>query len=209
MQKKIMSPMFLCLLLSITSFAGADQNLELAAPFTNNMILQRHAQVPVWGFDVPGSKVTVEFAGQSKTAIVDRNGDWMVKLDPLEVSRVGRQMKVTNDRNESIVLEQALVGEVWFSSGQSNMVWTAGRSMCADLAREVAASEKDMPIREININTVSALYPQKKATSDGGWKTHKSASDFSALSLAFCLSVAQRTRYADWHSPQRTQQHQN
>ncbi|MGB1928659.1 MAG: sialate O-acetylesterase [Mariniblastus sp.] len=189
MQKKIMSPMFLCLLLSITSFAGADQNLELAAPFTNNMILQRHAQVPVWGFDVPGSKVTVEFAGQSKTAIVDRNGDWMVKLDPLEVSRVGRQMKVTNDRNESIVLEQALVGEVWFSSGQSNMVWTAGRSMCADLAREVAASEKDIPIREININTVSALYPQKKATSDGGWKTHKSASDFSALSLAFAYQL--------------------
>ena len=98
-------------------------------------------------------------------------------------------MKVTNDRNESIVLEDALVGEVWFSSGQSNMVWTAGRSMCADLAREVAASEKDIPIREINISTVSALYPQKRATSDGGWKTHKGASNFSALSLAFAYQL--------------------
>ncbi len=191
MQKKTISPIFLCLLLSITSFAGAEQNLELAAPFTNNMILQRHTQVPVWGFDEPGARITVEFAGQSKTAIVDRNGDWMVKLDPLEVSRLGRQMKVTNDRNESIVLEQALVGEVWFSSGQSNMVWTAGKSMCADLAREIAASEKDIPIREINIDTVSALYPQKKATSDGGWKTHQSASNFSALSLAFAYQLHQ------------------
>ena len=189
MLKQIMSSMFLCFILSIASIGRADQNLELAAPFTNNMILQRQVSVPVWGFDTPGAKITVEFAGQSKQAVVDQYGDWMVKLDPLEVSREGRPMKVTNDRNESIVLEDALVGEVWFSSGQSNMVWTAGRSMCADLAREVAASEKDIPIREINISTVSALYPQKRATSDGGWKTHKGASNFSALSLAFAYQL--------------------
>ena len=119
MLKKTMSPIFLCFIFSITSIGRADQNLELAAPFTNHMILQRQAQVPVWGFDVPGAKITVEFAGQSKKAVVDQNGDWMVELDPLEVSREGRPMKVTNDRNESIVLEDALVGEVWFSSGQS------------------------------------------------------------------------------------------
>lgn len=189
MLKQIMSSMFLCFILSIASIGRADQNLELAAPFTNNMILQRQVSVPVWGFDTPGAKITVEFAGQSKQAVVDQYGDWMVKLDPLEVSHEGRPMKVTNDRNESIVLEDALVGEVWFSSGQSNMVWTAGRSMCADLAREVAASEKDIPIREINISTVSALYPQKRATSDGGWKTHKGASNFSALSLAFAYQL--------------------
>ena len=157
----------------------------------------------------PDLKSLSNLQGQSKTAIVDRNGDWMVKLDPLEVSRVGRQMKVTNDRNESIVLEQALVGEVWFSSGQSNMVWTAGRSMCADLAREVAASEKDIPIREININTVSALYPQKKATSDGGWKTHKSASDFSALSLAFAYQLHKELDMPIGILLSATQQHQN
>lgn len=181
--------MFLCFILSINSIGRADQNLELGVPFTNHMILQRQTQVPVWGFDVPGAKITVEFAGQSKTTVVDQYGDWMVKLDPLKVSRVGQQMKVTNDRSESIILEDALVGEVWFSSGQSNMVWTAGKSMCGDLAREIAASEKDIPIREININTVSALYPQKRATSEGGWKTHEGASNFSALSLAFAYQL--------------------
>ena len=140
MLKITMSPVFLCFVLSINSIGRADQNLELAVPFTHHMILQRQTQVPVWGFDVPGAKITVEFAGQSKTAVVDQYGDWIVKLDPLKVSREGRPMKVTNDRNESIVLEDALVGEVWFSSGQSNMVWTAGKSMCGDLAREIAAS---------------------------------------------------------------------
>ncbi len=170
--------------LSASSFA-ADAKLELAAPFTDNMILQRQMDVPVWGFDSPGTEVTVRFAGQTKTAVANEAGDWMVKLAPLSASNSERVLHVTNNRNESIRLSRVLVGEVWFSSGQSNMVWTAGKSMCNEIAREIAGSKEDIPIREISINTVSALYPQKRATSDGGWKTHKSASNFSALSLSF------------------------
>ena len=65
------------------------------------------------------------------------------------------------------------------------MVWVAGKSMCNELAKEIASSKQDIPIREINVNTVSALYPQKRATSDEGWKKASSASGFSALSLSF------------------------
>jgi len=176
-------------LLSLSGVAHADRNLQVAVPFTDNMILQRQVQVPVWGFDLPATKVTVEFAGQVKSAITDQHGDWMVKLDPLPASREDRIMKVGNDRQESITLAHVLVGEVWFSSGQSNMVWTAGSSMCNALAREIGGAKTDVPIREINISTVSALYPQKKATSDGGWKTHQNASGFSALSLAFAYEL--------------------
>lgn len=163
----------------------AEEQLELAAPFTDHMILQRQTDVPVWGFDRPGTQVTVKFAGQQKTAVADKFGDWMIELDPLTASREARRMTVTNDRGEAMSLEDVLVGEVWFSSGQSNMVWTAGQSMCRELAGQIAGSPTDVPIREISINTVSALYPQKRATSDGGWKTHKNASNFSALSLSF------------------------
>jgi len=168
-----------------TALSAAEARLTLAAPFTDNMILQRQSDVPVWGFDTPGSKITVEFAGQTKTTTTDKNGDWTVKLSPLKASAEERTFTVKNNHGTTITLKSVLVGEVWFSSGQSNMVWTAGRSMCRDLATEISKSEKDIPIREININTVSALYPQKNATSDGGWKTSKGASNFSALSLSF------------------------
>lgn len=176
-------------LVAISSVADADQKLELAAPFTDNMILQRQTEAPVWGFDSPGTTVTVEFAGQQKIAVADEGGDWIIKLDPLSAARQERGLTVSNDRGESIVVNGVLVGEVWFSSGQSNMVWTAGSSMCSGIAREIAASKTDIPIREININTVSALYPQRTATSDGGWKTHRSASGFSALSLSFAYEL--------------------
>ena len=180
----------LLLLLSMaTTVAAADQKLELAAPFTDNMILQRQTDVPVWGFDAPGARVTVEFAGQKKTAVADKNGDWMVKLNPLAAAHKERSFTVTNNKSESIVLKGVLAGEVWFSSGQSNMVWVAGKSMCSGIAREIAGAKEDIPVRQIRINTVSALYPQKKATSDGGWKKGKSAAGFSALSLAFAYEL--------------------
>lgn len=167
------------------SASAASQELELAVPFTDDMILQRECPVPVWGFDRPGSRVTVEFAGQSQTAVADERGDWRVTLAPLEVSLDERSLEVTNDQGASISLGGVLVGEVWFSSGQSNMVWTAGKSMCSTLARDLAASPEEVPIREISIQTVSALYPQKRATSDGGWRRASQASGFSALSLSF------------------------
>ena len=131
------------LLLALSTFAtlsAADQKLELAAPFTDNMVLQRECEVPVWGFDQPGSKITVAFAGQTKTAVADKLGDWMLKLDPLGVSKDERGFTVKNDRGESLGLKGVLVGEVWFSSGQSNMVWTAGKSMCSELAREIESA---------------------------------------------------------------------
>jgi len=186
--KKTLFPLFLTLAMAL-SVSAADQQLELAVPFTDNMILQRESEVTIWGFDAPGNQVTVEFAGQTKTAVADKNGDWMVKLDPLKVSLEERGLEVKNNRGKSISLKGVLVGEVWFSSGQSNMVWTAGKSMCNEVARELASSKKDIPIREINIDTVSALYPQKKATSEGGWKKASGASGFSALSLSFAYKL--------------------
>lgn len=183
---------FVFLLIVLTApvrLEAGDGALHLAAPFTSNMILQRDAIVPVWGFGTPESHVTVSFAGQSKSTKVNSRGEWTVKLDPLKASASERMLEVSSDKDNDITLTGVLVGEVWFSSGQSNMVWTANNSMCRMLASELAASTVDVPIREISIDTVSAIYPQKHATSTEGWKTHKQAAGFSALSLSFAYDL--------------------
>ena len=52
------TPVSLLLMLSMAApVAAADQKLELAVPFTDNMILQRQTVVPVWGFDAPSAKL--------------------------------------------------------------------------------------------------------------------------------------------------------
>ncbi|SVE08162.1 uncharacterized protein METZ01_LOCUS461016, partial [marine metagenome] len=150
MNKSYLKPMnktFFTLLLALSpllALSAADQQLELAVPFTGNMILQRESKVPVWGFDLPGNKITVKFAGQTKATEADENGDWMVKLNPLQASREERVLEVNNDKGESIGLKGVLVGEVWLCSGQSNMVWTAGKSMCSELAKQLASSKEDV-----------------------------------------------------------------
>jgi len=159
--------------------------IELGAPFTDNMILQRGMEVPVWGWGKPGAKITVAFAGQTKSARAGEDGKWMLKLDPLKASAEERDFRVSVSGGQAMTLEGVLVGEVWFSSGQSNMVWVAGKSMCRELANRIAKAEQDIPIREINIKTLSALYPQDRATSEEGWKKSDQAGGFSALSLSF------------------------
>ena len=65
--------------------------------FGDSMVLQRQMPVPVWGRAEPGEKVTVAFAGQSKTVVTGEDGRWMVKLDPLEASPTGRTLTIRGE----------------------------------------------------------------------------------------------------------------
>ena len=70
--------------------------IELGAPFADNAILQRQMPVPVWGWSKPGTKVTVEFAGQKKTATASKDGKWMLQLDPLKANAEPQEMVITD-----------------------------------------------------------------------------------------------------------------
>ena len=99
--------------------------LRAAAPFADNMVLQRDRKVAVWGWSRPGDTVRVRFAGQEKTAKVDEKGDWRVDLDPLAASKTPRDLVITsqplNLSTSQLVFTNVVVGEVWLASGQSNM----------------------------------------------------------------------------------------
>ena len=100
--------------------------LEVGSPFADRMVLQRERSVPVWGWGTPGETVTVEFAGQRKTAKIPASGKWRVDLDPLPACNEGRNLTVSQtfqaSRTSQTVLSDVLVGEVWLCAGQSNMV---------------------------------------------------------------------------------------
>jgi len=171
-----------------TPAAKPKPAIELGAPFADNAILQRQMPVPVWGWSKPGTKVTVEFAGQKKSATAGKDGKWMLKLDPLKASHDERELKVTSN-GEAITRSGVLVGEVWFASGQSNMEWVAGKSMCRDLAGTLQRSKEEHPVREYAVDIGSAMFPCSRATSTDGWKSSKQAGSFSALSLAFAWTL--------------------
>ena len=121
----------------------AQAKIEMGTPFSDGAVLQRGMKVPVWGKVVSSDGgdqtcdiVRVEFAGQEKCAAVGKDGAWKVEFDPMEASSEGRTMTVRqvapgfifDDVVDEVEVDDVLVGEVWFASGQSNMecpIWGA------------------------------------------------------------------------------------
>src|SRR6476646_1728800 len=56
--------------------------LKLPAIISDHMVLQRNLANPIWGWDTPGTQITVAFAGQTKSTQAGTDGKWEVKLDP-------------------------------------------------------------------------------------------------------------------------------
>ena len=94
--------------------------VRLGSPFTDGMVLQRERPVPVWGQAAPGEKVTVSFWGQTLHATADEKGAWRVTLAPMKANANSQSLRVEPG---AIEVKDVLVGEVWLSSGQSNMAF--------------------------------------------------------------------------------------
>jgi len=159
--------------------------VQLGAPFHDHAILQRGMAVPVWGWSKPGTKVSVEFAGQKNSATAGKDGKWMVELKDLKASFEPAELVISEEGGKKETLTDLLVGEVWMASGQSNMQWMVAKSKCAQLAAELAAETegKVAPIREFQVSSVtSQLHPIEKAT--GAWKDGN-YNDYSAIAFAF------------------------
>ncbi|WP_316767376.1 sialate O-acetylesterase [Pedobacter frigiditerrae] len=108
----------LMLLITLFSFS-ANAKILLPQILGNDMVLQRDKPINIWGFGAVGEKVTVSFAGQTKTTVTDDKGNWIVVLAPLKTSATPQKMTISG--SNKIELTNILVGEVWLCSGQSNM----------------------------------------------------------------------------------------
>jgi sialate O-acetylesterase len=110
--KKSLVVIFTALMLT-KSFGNVKPN----SLFSDNMVLQRGVAVPVWGTAKDGETITVEFEKQ-KVVTTAKDGKWMIKLKPLKAGGPFT-MKIIGE--DTITINNILVGEVWVCSGQSNM----------------------------------------------------------------------------------------
>lgn len=104
--------------------------LRLGAPFSDGMVIQRQMPVRVWGTSEPRSEIKVKLDGDSASTVASTEGKWMVELPPRGASKKGVSLKVEEYRVsvlpmskmlDEVTVDDILVGEVWFASGQSNM----------------------------------------------------------------------------------------
>jgi sialate O-acetylesterase len=160
---------------------GAPSALTLATLFTDHAVLQRDMPLPIWGKNTPGEKITITFADQEKNAVADKDGRWMIKLDPLKASSEPRTLTVSTDTNK-ITRTDILVGEVWLCSGQSNMGFSLNGD---DNAAETIKAAGDKELRLFNAQARATDEPQE--TMGGTWvlDSQQTAPGFSAVAYYF------------------------
>ena len=111
-------------LLTAWGATAAQADVKLHRVFSHHMVLQREKEVNVWGWASPGEKVSVQFGGQSLSAVTDDKGKWSVKLAPMKANSTPQNLTVTG--KNKIDLTDILVGDVWLCSSQSNMAFGMG-----------------------------------------------------------------------------------
>jgi sialate O-acetylesterase len=83
------------------------------------MILQRDAKVNIWGWAATNEKVNVKFNGKTYKTKANANGEWLVTLPP---TKAGGPYTIDVTASNKVTLKEILFGDVFFCSGQSNMV---------------------------------------------------------------------------------------
>ena len=150
---RVVSFVFLVLCGQWSTFAG----LQPAKIFSDHMVLQRDAAVPLWGLANAEASVTVAFAEQSVATKADEEGRWKVELAPMKASVKGRSLEISSG-GERVTIQDALVGDAWFAGGQSNMDYQVKGMASRLLEGKALADAANYPaIRHRKISEKSAV----------------------------------------------------
>ena len=106
---------------------GMGNKLELFACFQDGMVMQREKPVSVWGWAQPGITVKVSFSGSVHEFKTDETGSWKVLLSPMPAG--GPHEMTVSTPDEKIAIRDILCGDVYFSSGQSNIELPLSRTL--------------------------------------------------------------------------------
>lgn len=125
-------------------------DLKLDPVFSSNMVLQQEKPITFFGTADKETKVSVEFNGSTVVASADENGLWEAQFPALKAGKE-RYTAIVSDGKNKLELNDILIGEVWFCSGQSNMQMPIGqkfnRGWSAQNCEEEVANSTDPGLR--------------------------------------------------------------
>lgn len=190
-----MKKIFSIIALAVLAFSASA--LDLPEIIGDNMMLQQQTNAKLWGWAKGGSTVQIVTSWNNQRYAVKadkQTGRWEVKVQTPAASYETYSITVSGD-NETKVLENILIGEVWFCSGQSNMEMPlAGFWNCpVEGSNEaIATSGKyKKAIRVATIPKTDALVPQDKV--GGKWQIcePQNAPRFSAAGYFFARTLTE------------------
>ncbi len=175
---------------------SALAEIRLPAIFSDHLVLQADHPVAVWGWAAPGVQVRVEFADRSgvvrsrATRISDQSGRWQCRLSAM-VSGMSGSLRLVSSDGSAKSIDDAVVGEVWLGSGQSNMSYEVKGYNAPDeiVVRARAEAARLRPaIRYFMVELNSAAEPRENVS--GHWVVASPENVGSCSSLGWNFGVA-------------------
>jgi sialate O-acetylesterase len=178
-----------CFILFIVLCNQSFAQTQLPNFFSDHMILQQQTVASIWGKDQPNKKITVKASwGKSATGVVDAQGKWKLQLP---TPSAGGPYQIEIKGSSTIILNDVLVGEVWFCSGQSNMEMPVKGNVNQPIigSNEAIIHSTNNSIRFFNTPKVSSLTPLDN--SNGNWKAAntETTGNFSAAAYFFARKL--------------------
>ena len=172
----------------ILAFASQSLRAEVRLPsiFSEHLVLARAEGVPVWGKASPGEHVRVTIDSKTAETAADASGRWRAELN-LKDSAAG-PFELTVEGQNRIVIRDALVGEVWLASGQSNMEHPLRATLDAD--REITGSANPF-LRQFLVKRAGANRPADDC--EGRWTAAgpDNSGEFTAVGYYFGKELQQ------------------
>jgi sialate O-acetylesterase len=111
--------------IALAKNADTLKQFKAAGILQSNMVIQQSKPFKLWGFGPAGDKITINADWQYKPIItkIDAQGNWLAKIKvPSAVPGDFRAHQIyIIHNNDTIKLNNLLIGEVWICTGQSNM----------------------------------------------------------------------------------------
>ncbi len=182
---------FSCLL----TFVSAYGKVTLPGWMTSNMVLQQQSELKLKASASPGATVELLTSWNRKTTKTVAAADGTFTMT-INVPKAGGPYYLKFSDGEATVIENVMIGEVWFCSGQSNMEMPVkGWGKVKNYEQEVRDANYPL-IRLFQVKQVTAFTPQTDVPygHTNGWAvcTPESVEEFSATAYFFARTVSQK-----------------
>lgn len=180
--------------LTFASCSAVHAKATLSKIFSDGAILQRGKPVTVFGTANVGESVTITLAGQSGTAVADKDGKFVVTLPP-NTGTGSYELRVLGSQVQ--IIKNIRFGEVWLLAGdlsidenQSSTTPNIDQNRKTD--DEIAAG-KDIKIFKVKVNFSPS--PASISALKGHWENLDSdspAQRHNQLALQFARTIKER-----------------
>jgi len=170
---------------------GASAEVRLPKILSSHMVLQRDRPMHFWGWADPDENVTITLDGQSAQSVADKLGKWSLYL---LAHPAGGPFTIDVKGSNDLTIEDVMIGDVWFASGQSNMEMPLKGFSGAPIQNSaVEIQNANQPkLRLLRIRTRASDFPLSDYQDTWTMCTPETAADFSAVAYFFGRAISEK-----------------